>query len=255
MQHLGHRAPRLHPRGVIGMRRQPRLDIAAAFRRQLVVDVSMKLVFGDGNLGVGHISGLCPIYDQNLFMHNACHHFTRRNAVRSPSSDALTWARARASRDITVPIGTRLDVGDLAVAQPFQHHQQQHRALLFHQRRQRARDVAALGLGAAGVGIVVEQRHELRASCQRSPPVLVQIGQDGVEPAPDVAAEKQFFRAQRAHQRVLHQIVGDVGVARQRPRVAAQRRYHGFDTLAKRSHRHRSGLSGARAPYSNITPK
>lgn len=33
-------------------------------------------------------------------------HFTRRSAGRSPSSDALTWARARARRDITVPIGT-----------------------------------------------------------------------------------------------------------------------------------------------------
>jgi hypothetical protein len=44
-------------------------------------------------------------------MHNACHyyachHFTRRSAARSPSSEAFTWARARASRDITVPIGT-----------------------------------------------------------------------------------------------------------------------------------------------------
>ena len=29
---------------------------------------------------------------------------------------------------------------------------------------------------------------------------------------------------------------GDVGIARQRPRVAAQRRYHGFDIIAKRGH-------------------
>src|SRR3954467_12604733 len=53
---------------------------------------------------------------RNLSMHNACHYyachhftrhyFTRRSAVRSPSSDAFTWALARASRDITVPIGT-----------------------------------------------------------------------------------------------------------------------------------------------------
>jgi hypothetical protein len=45
-------------------------------------------------------------------MHNACHYlaiigyFTRRSAGRSPSSEAFTCARARASRDITVPIGT-----------------------------------------------------------------------------------------------------------------------------------------------------
>src|SRR6202030_4556522 len=38
--------------------------------------------------------------------HHSCHHFTRRSATRSPSSEAFTWARARASRDITVPIGT-----------------------------------------------------------------------------------------------------------------------------------------------------
>jgi hypothetical protein len=30
------------------MRRQPRFDIAAAFRRQLVVDVSVQFVFSDG---------------------------------------------------------------------------------------------------------------------------------------------------------------------------------------------------------------
>jgi hypothetical protein len=51
----------LHSLGVLGMACKPRLDIAATFARQLVVDVSMKLVFGDGDLGVGHLSGLCPI--------------------------------------------------------------------------------------------------------------------------------------------------------------------------------------------------
>jgi len=71
---------------------------------------------------------------------------------------------------------------------------------------------------------------------QRSPAILVEVGQDGVEPAPDVAAEKQPFRTQRPHQRVLHQIVGDIGIARQRARVAAQGRNHGFDTLAKHGH-------------------
>src|SRR5882757_7379680 len=43
-----------------------------------------------------------------------------------------------------------LDVGDLAVTQSFQHHQQQHRALFFHQRRQCAGNVAAFGFGPAG---------------------------------------------------------------------------------------------------------
>jgi hypothetical protein len=71
---------------------------------------------------------------------------------------------------------------------------------------------------------------------QRAAAVAVQIGQNGVEPAPDIAAEKQPLRAQRPHQRVLHQVVGDVGIARQRPCVAAQRRDHGFDVIAKRGH-------------------
>jgi hypothetical protein len=51
MQRLRHRAPRLHPLGIVGMRCEPCLDIAAALRRQLVVDVSVQLVFGDGNFG------------------------------------------------------------------------------------------------------------------------------------------------------------------------------------------------------------
>src|SRR6266702_1802212 len=93
------------------MRREPRFDIAAAFRRQLVVDVSVQLVFGDGNFRVGHflsLSSLCSNRQSpNVSpMHYDCHHLTLRNAVRSPSSDAFTCARARASRDITVPIGT-----------------------------------------------------------------------------------------------------------------------------------------------------
>src|ERR1700712_3771818 len=36
------------------MCRQPRLDIAATFRRQFIVDEGMQLVFGDGNHGLGH---------------------------------------------------------------------------------------------------------------------------------------------------------------------------------------------------------
>ena len=60
MQRFRHRAPRLHPRGIVGMRGEPRLDVAAAFRRQLVVDVSMQLVFGDGNVAIGHCRRLCP---------------------------------------------------------------------------------------------------------------------------------------------------------------------------------------------------
>src|ERR1700722_8984187 len=110
------------------MRRQPRLDIAAAFRRQFVVDEGMQLVFGGGNRWIGHCrflflvesSGVLPFAPcrrkeerpatryrfPKIHTHNVGHHFTRRNAGRSPSSEAFTCARARARRDITVPIGT-----------------------------------------------------------------------------------------------------------------------------------------------------
>jgi len=87
------------------------------------------------------------------------------------------------------------------------------------------------------VGIVLQERHELRPPRQRSPPVLVEIGQDGVEPAPEVTAEKTAVSERSApHQRILHQIVGDIGVARERARIAAQRWDHVFDTLAKCAH-------------------
>ena len=59
MQRFRHRAPRMHPLGIVGMRGEPRLDIATALRRQLVVDVSMQLVFGDGNVAIGHCRRLC----------------------------------------------------------------------------------------------------------------------------------------------------------------------------------------------------
>ncbi len=91
---------------------------------------------------------------------------------------------------------------------------------------------------------------ELRPPGQRPPPVLVEVGQDGVEPAPDVASQKQPFRAQCPHQRVLDQIVGDVGIARQRARIPAQRRNHGFDTAAKRGHRR--PIVGSVRPASDI---
>src|ERR1043166_7354175 len=44
---------------------------------------------------------------------------------------------------------------------------------------------------------------------------------------------KQMLRPQCAHQRILHQIVGGLGGARQRARIAAQRRDRRLDTLTK----------------------
>src|ERR1700752_2856530 len=42
------------------MRDQPRLDIIATLRRQFIVDIGVQLVFGDGNLWLGHDRRLCP---------------------------------------------------------------------------------------------------------------------------------------------------------------------------------------------------
>src|SRR5258706_15386300 len=47
------------------MRREPCLDIAATLRRQFVVDVGVQLVFGDGNLWVGHGRCLCLVLIEN----------------------------------------------------------------------------------------------------------------------------------------------------------------------------------------------
>jgi hypothetical protein len=42
---------------------------------------------------------------------------------------------------------------------------------------------------------------------------------------------KQMLGPQRPYQRILDQIVGDLRVARQRPRIAAQSRYRRLDAL------------------------
>ena len=44
---------------------------------------------------------------------------------------------------------------------------------------------------------------------------------------------KQVLGTQRPHQRVLHEVVGRLGVAGERPRVAPQRRYGRLDLLLK----------------------
>ena len=86
---------------------------------------------------------------------------------------------------------------------------------------------------AASLSSIERQRRPPR---QRAQAVSVEIGQDRVEPASNVAAMKQMLGAQRPHQRVLHQIVGGFGVARQRPRIAPQRRNRRLDILVKRAH-------------------
>jgi hypothetical protein len=108
VQRLGHRAPGMHALGIVRVRSKPHLDIAAALGRQLVVDVGVQLVFGYGNFRIGHCGRLCPIPVGKYLCisHATIGYFTRRNAGRSPWSEAFTCARARASRDITVPIGT-----------------------------------------------------------------------------------------------------------------------------------------------------
>ena len=65
-------------------------DLTARFpalRRQLVVDVSMKLVFGDGNVAIGHCRRLC------LFLVCLCITHATRTFI-SPA--AAPYARPRA---------------------------------------------------------------------------------------------------------------------------------------------------------------
>ena len=103
--------------------------------------------------------------------------------------------------------------------------------------RERALDVAAAGFGAGRSGcVVVLDWRQRRAPRQRAQAVAVEVGQDRVEPAPHLAAVKQMLGAQRPDQRVLHQVVGDLGVARQRPRIAAQRRNGRLDITVKCVH-------------------
>ena len=75
-----------------------------------------------------------------------------------------------------------------------------------------------------------------RTAGERAQTVAIEVGQDRIQPTPDIAAMEQVFGAQRAHQRVLHKIVGDLGIARERPRIASQRRNRYLDALTKSAH-------------------
>jgi hypothetical protein len=44
----------LHPLGIVGMAREPCLDVAAALGRQFVVDIGVQFIFGNGYRMVGH---------------------------------------------------------------------------------------------------------------------------------------------------------------------------------------------------------
>src|SRR6202035_4230489 len=86
---LGLGAPGGDAGRVIGVGGEPSLDGAATVGRQLAVDIGVQFVFAD-----------------HLVCHRSLSYFTRRSAGRSPSRKALICIRARASRDMIVPIGT-----------------------------------------------------------------------------------------------------------------------------------------------------
>jgi len=148
-RHRAHDAPARPRRDALTATSRHRRDV---YGRQLVVDVSMQLVFGNGNFGVGHISGLCSISLKKSLCITLATISPAAARWRSPSKRSFDMgSRARKPGHYYGTDRHSLDVGDLAVAQSFQHHQQQHRALLLHQRRQRPREsVAAFRLGAAG---------------------------------------------------------------------------------------------------------
>ncbi|WP_300183142.1 hypothetical protein [Bradyrhizobium sp.] len=56
MQRIRDRAPRLDPLGIGGVRREPPLDIDAAFSRQFIADIGMQFVFSYRNISVNHVS-------------------------------------------------------------------------------------------------------------------------------------------------------------------------------------------------------
>src|SRR5436190_9218316 len=87
---VGLRPPSRNARCIFGMALKPLLNHRAFAAGNLPIDIGMQLLFADRWLTLDHRSP----------------HFTRRSAGRSPSRYALICARARASRDITVPIGT-----------------------------------------------------------------------------------------------------------------------------------------------------
>src|SRR4051812_17945676 len=95
-----------------------------------------------------------------------------------------------------------------------------------------------------------------RTPRERAQAIPIQVGQDRVKPTPDVSAVKQMLGSQGAHQRVLHQVIGGLSVARQRARIAPQRwdgRLNALletahmpsfaDTCVSRKHRQRTAYS------------
>ena len=93
--------------------------------------------------------------------------------------------RARASARHNGSNRHALDLGDLAIAQALQHHQQQRGALFLHQpasarsmSRPPASGPAASGASLSSMGASGGRRARL------TQPVTVEVGQDGIEPTP-----------------------------------------------------------------------
>ena len=86
-------------------------------------------------------------------------------------------------------------VRDLAVTKAFKHDEQQCDALIVHQRGERAFDVASAPFRSRRVGCVgILDLRQRGAARQRAQAIAIQIGQNRVEPTPDIAAMKQMLR-------------------------------------------------------------
>src|SRR5262249_21744369 len=98
----------------------------------------------------------------------------------------------------------------------------QGRALILDEGGERPLDVARSRLGSSELrGVIVVDRLQRRTPRQRAQPVAIEIGQNRIEPASNVATVKKMLRPQRPHQRVLHEIVGKLAITRERTRITA----------------------------------
>src|SRR5947207_15550375 len=110
-------------------------------------------------------------------------------------------------------------------------------ALILDQHRKRALDVALARFRSGKIGgVVILERFRDRPGRERAQAVAVEIGQDREQPGTDLAAVKQMLGAQRANERILHEIIGGLRIAGERAGVTAQRWNGSLDALMKTAH-------------------
>ena len=138
-----------------------------------------------------------------------------------------------------MPTGITENSGGILIGHAFQAHEQDHLPLLQRKLRERAFELKHL---ARSRGISRgRQRHGYRLYIDRSgfsnisPNIInVLVVHDREQPGPKISARlPEFFLDKCAAERVLHQIVCPLAIARERPRIASQSRDLLFDESMK----------------------